>query len=80
MNFSLISIKTNPPLVAHGDGLTIPQAHEEAASKALQELMTRGLGNWKFLIGKKKVFNDKNVCAPLQICKIIESLMEIITY
>lgn len=42
---SLISIDTKPPLVAHGDGLTIPQAHEEAATQALQLLMTRGLGN-----------------------------------
>ena len=43
--FSLISIDTKPPLVAHGDELTIPQAHEEAATQALQLLMTRGLGN-----------------------------------
>lgn len=42
---SLISINTTPPLVAHGDGPTVPLAREEAASKALQELMTRGLGN-----------------------------------
>lgn len=42
---SLVSIGTTPPIVAHGQGASIPLAHEEAAAQALKALMTRGLEN-----------------------------------
>lgn len=42
---SLVSIDTSPPLVAHGQGATVPLAHEEAATQAMKLLMTRGLEN-----------------------------------
>ena len=41
--FSLVSIDTSPPLVAHGQGATVVIAHEEASTQAMQLLMTRGL-------------------------------------
>lgn len=40
---SLVSIDTTPPVVAHGMGASIPLAHEEASTQAMNLLMTRGL-------------------------------------
>ena len=43
--YSLVSIGTTPPIVAHGQGSSVALAHEEAAAQALKALITRGLEN-----------------------------------